>query len=130
MRDYKMTTKIFEFRSFFTWNILWEPGNPEASPLNTGRKLNAHKTSRRCPGRLLNILRTFNLRPVSTEIFKTMLARLFPMWKHHKTVRFSNVFSGWRKGALTETITKCTLQKRYPEKFRKVHTLVSGCLFK
>ena len=26
------------------------------------RKLNAHKTFRRCPGRLLNVLRKFNLR--------------------------------------------------------------------
>ena len=34
-------------------------------PLDTGRKLNAHKTFRRRPGRLLNVLCTFNLRPVS-----------------------------------------------------------------
>ena len=33
-------------------------------PLDTGRKLNAHKTFRRCPGRLLNVLCTFILRPV------------------------------------------------------------------
>ena len=35
-------------------------------PIDTGRKLNAHKTFRRRPGRLLNVLCTFNLRPVST----------------------------------------------------------------
>ena len=36
-------------------------------PVDTGRKLNAHKTFRRRPGRLLNVvLVTFNLRPVST----------------------------------------------------------------
>ena len=35
-------------------------------PVDTGRKLNVHKTFRRCPGRPLNVLRTFNLRPVST----------------------------------------------------------------
>ena len=37
-------------------------------PLDTGRKLNVHKASRRCPRRLLNVLCTFNLRPVSTGI--------------------------------------------------------------
>ena len=36
------------------------------TPVDTGRKLNVHKTFRRCPGRLLNVLCTFNLRPVST----------------------------------------------------------------
>ena len=31
-------------------------------PVDTGRKLNVHKTFRRHPGRLLNVLCTFNLR--------------------------------------------------------------------
>ena len=35
--------------------------------VDTERKLNVHKTFRRCPGRLLNVLCTFNLRPVSTR---------------------------------------------------------------
>ena len=35
------------------------------SPIDTGRKLNVHKTFRRRPGRLLNVLCTFNLCPVS-----------------------------------------------------------------
>ena len=35
-------------------------------PIDTGRKLNVHKTFRRRPGRLLNVLCTLNLRPVST----------------------------------------------------------------
>ena len=34
-------------------------------PVDTGRKFNVHKTFRRRPGRLLNVLCTFNLRPVS-----------------------------------------------------------------
>ena len=34
-------------------------------PLDTGRKLNVHKTFRRRPERLLNVLCTFNTRPVS-----------------------------------------------------------------
>ena len=33
--------------------------------VDTGRKLNVHKTLRRRPRRLLNVLRTFNLRPMS-----------------------------------------------------------------
>ena len=37
----------------------------KAIPVDTGRKLNVHKTFRRRPGRLLNVLCTFNLRPVS-----------------------------------------------------------------
>ena len=35
-------------------------------PVDTGRKLNVHKTFRRHSGRILNALCTFNLRPVST----------------------------------------------------------------
>ena len=35
------------------------------SLVDTGRKLDVHKTFGRRPGRLLNILFTFNLRPVS-----------------------------------------------------------------
>ena len=36
------------------------------NPVDTGRKLNVQKTFRRRPGRLLNVLCTFNLHPVST----------------------------------------------------------------
>ena len=35
-------------------------------PVDTGRKLNVHKTFRRRPESLLNVLCTFNLRPVPT----------------------------------------------------------------
>ena len=35
-------------------------------PVDTGRTLNVYKTFRRCPGRLRNVLCTFNLRSVST----------------------------------------------------------------
>ena len=41
--------------------------NPENYLVDTGRKLNVHKTLRRRPGRLLKFLCTFNLRPVSTK---------------------------------------------------------------
>ena len=37
-------------------------------PVDTGRKLNVHKTFRRRPGHLLNVVRTFNLRPVSADM--------------------------------------------------------------
>ena len=37
-------------------------------PVDTGRKQNVQKTFRRRPGRLLNVLCTFNLRPVPTGI--------------------------------------------------------------
>ena len=36
-------------------------------PVDTGRKVNVHKTFRRCPGRLLNVLYTLSLRPLSTR---------------------------------------------------------------
>ena len=38
-------------------------------PVDTGRKLKVHKTFRRRPGRLLNVLCKFNLRPASTDLF-------------------------------------------------------------
>ena len=37
-------------------------------PVDTERKLNVHKTFRRHPGRFLNVLCTFSLRPVSTGV--------------------------------------------------------------
>ena len=50
---------IFKWFSFFV-SIL------NSIPVDTVRKLNVHKTFRRLSGRLLNVLCTFNLRPVST----------------------------------------------------------------
>ena len=44
------------------WVILQKPKNP----VDTRCKLNVHKTFRRRPGGLLNVLCTINLRPVST----------------------------------------------------------------
>ena len=38
------------------------------SPLVTGRKLNEHQTFKRCPGHRLNLLCTFNLRPMLKEL--------------------------------------------------------------
>ena len=53
------------FESLFSYN--------DEDPADTERKLNVHKTFRRLPRRLLNVLCTFNLRPVSTRIVVTML---------------------------------------------------------
>ena len=47
------------------------------SPVDTGRKLNVHKTSRRRTGRLLNVLCTFNLRLLSTRSYVLLLIYLF-----------------------------------------------------
>ena len=38
-----------------------------SNPVEIGRKLNVNKTFIRHPGRLLNVLGAFSLRPVSTE---------------------------------------------------------------
>ena len=43
-----------------------QPGITYKYPVDKGRKLNVHKTFRGRPGRLLNVLCTFYLRPVST----------------------------------------------------------------
>ena len=53
----KMDLKNVEFGHF---------SRIDASPVDTGRKLIVHKTFRRRPGRLLNVLYTFNLCPVYT----------------------------------------------------------------
>ena len=45
-------------------------------PVDTGRQLNVHKTFRRRPSRLLNVLCTFNLRPVSTGLVQKGLLQV------------------------------------------------------
>ena len=58
-------------------------------PVDIGRKLNVRKTFRRRPGRLLNVLCTFNLRPMSTGICSTLV----------KVIAFKNIkFEGKCKG--------------------------------
>ena len=53
--------------NFSYWMIDWVIISKASSPLDTGRKLNVHETFRRCPGLLLNVLCTFNLRIISRE---------------------------------------------------------------
>ena len=43
-------------------------------PVNTGRKLKVNKTFRRRSGHLLNVLCTFNLRAVSTGLWRSRVA--------------------------------------------------------
>ena len=45
-------------------------------PVDTGHKVNVHKTFRRCPGRHLNVLCTLNSRPVSTRFVFQSLFRV------------------------------------------------------
>ena len=45
-------------------------------PADTGCKLNVHKTFKRRSGRLLNVLCTFNLRPMSTGLVHETLMHL------------------------------------------------------
>ena len=58
MTDSCYISKILDFEKSHS------PSN--CTPVDTGRKLNVRKTLRRRPGRLLNVLCAFNLRPVST----------------------------------------------------------------
>ena len=53
----KKNRKLFWKCSWFVFHIY---------PVDTGRKLSIHKTFVRRPGRLLNVLCTLNVRPVST----------------------------------------------------------------
>ena len=46
-------------------------------PVDTGRKLNVHKTFRGRPGHLLNVLCTLNLRPGSTGSPIALLFNLY-----------------------------------------------------
>ena len=59
------------------------------NPVDKGRKLNAHKTFRRRPGLLLNVLCTFSLRPLSTgNESKTELVKFNPP---KKTTRWAKI---------------------------------------
>ena len=46
--------------------------NKRHIPVDTGRKLNVHKTFRRRPGRLLDVLCTFNLCPMSMGVLLSL----------------------------------------------------------
>ena len=56
--------ELFSFYLIIAW--LSSKIQAKINSVDTGRKLNVHKTFRRRPGRLLNVLCTFNLCPMST----------------------------------------------------------------
>ena len=56
---------IFKFSKRFSKKV----------PLDTGRTLNVPKTFRRRPGRLLNVLCTFSLRPVLGGVLASLFTR-------------------------------------------------------
>ena len=59
---------IFVKVTIYQENILKLQNFGGSLPLDTVRKLNVYSTFERYPGCLLNVLRTFSLRPVSREI--------------------------------------------------------------
>ena len=59
----RITELLFLFSIISPWHY-------NVFPVDKGRKLNVHKRFRRRPGRLLNVLCTFNLRPVCTGLFE------------------------------------------------------------
>ena len=60
----------------------------DAVPVDTGCKLNVQKTFRKRPGRLLNVLYTFNLRPVSTAVYlRLRFLRLWNLTKVQLTIK-------------------------------------------
>ena len=72
-RGWRISSDLY-FSLFRLWDnmdvtpfilLLWQFNSSILNPLDTGRKLNVYKTFRRHPGRLLNVLCTFNLRLVS-----------------------------------------------------------------
>ena len=75
-------TDCIFFNLDFTWYLIL---------LDTGHKLNVHKTFRRRPGHLLNVLCTFNLRPVSTGVLLNLIF-LTRSIKLSKTNNFGTCF--------------------------------------
>ena len=57
---------------FFTILFLAKDISPKVNPVATARKLNVHKTLKKLPGRLLNVLCAFSLRPLSMENIKDL----------------------------------------------------------
>ena len=71
IKDYLVRVTLSKLTKFNVLKNMWMVlaiCEPLTFPVDTGRKSNVHKTFRRRPGRLLSILCTFNLRPVSTVL--------------------------------------------------------------
>ena len=81
---------------------------------DTGRKLNLHKTFRIRPGRLLNVLCTFNLRPLSTGRCRIILGKFWVTWKCRTKFSYAcgDRMYGFRR--LCGTCELLTLNKTLP----------------
>ena len=107
--------------------------------VDTGHKLNVDKTFRRRPGRLLNVLCTFNLRPLSTEKGKKYSGlgvsinqnpdfNIFIKSMHGKPSRKTSFLAHIRNHLKRSTNSQkqppeVFCKKRCSQKFRKIQTL-------
>ena len=111
-------------------------------PVDAGRKLNVHKTFRRRPGRLLNVLCTFNLRSVSTRFLCSnswvSVPVFFYVWhplsvKHIHQIKQSSQNNDWeglsifRKGLIFSSYN--TINVQLPQQFLWILIHVFARLF-
>ena len=78
------------------------------NPLGAGRKLNVHETFRRRPGRLLKVLCTFNLHPVSRG----------------KSAKRS---VSWIEIDAAKEIFTCRICRKYPGVENEKNKVIEGC---
>ena len=95
-------------------------------PVDTGRKLNVHKTFRRCPGRHLNFLYTFNLHPVSTGLSnKFRVKNREWMCQKLKTIKFGRIkgvnHSKYNFSLLEPPFIKCWDRIFFPHEKVSIH---------
>ena len=85
------------------------------SSVDTGRKLNVHKMFRRCPWRLLNVLCTFSLRPLSTgspDFYVIFPCKLILQHNPVNTGRKLNVYKTFRRRPWRLPNVLCTFNLR------------------
>ena len=97
--------------------------------LDTGHKLNAHKTFRRRPGRLLNVSCKFNLRPLSSGFHCEIIQDIFSIKQLLKKKQFSlrlkrqRKFKNKKKKKMHETFLKVSIIPRLSQVDLKKHTI-------
>ena len=90
-------------------------------PVDTRRKLNGHKAFRRRPGRLLNVLYTFNVRPARQahqrwiDVEATLIVNVhqccfnFDTWLKMKVETYiSTLILGWKWNVHLSTLFQCS----------------------